>query len=113
MKALQRRALRSLRETIENGLRMSSFIGNDDEMANEYPSDEQVEALIRGDVPGDPQLAPGCPNAICTSQAHRVSYATIVSVRPSDSTTETGAVVTFQSIARPTSVSERTLGSPA
>lgn len=35
---------------------MSSFVGNDDEMVNRYPTDEQTEALIRGEDPGDPAL---------------------------------------------------------
>jgi hypothetical protein len=36
---------------------MSSFVGNDDEMVNRYPNDEQAEALIRGDDPGEPESA--------------------------------------------------------
>jgi len=36
---------------------MSSFVGNDDEMVNRYPNDEQAEALIRGDDPGGPASA--------------------------------------------------------
>lgn len=35
---------------------MSRPIGNDDEMLHLYPSDEQAEALIRGEDPQDPDL---------------------------------------------------------
>lgn len=35
---------------------MSRPIGNDDEMLHLYPSDEQAEALIRGEEPQDPDL---------------------------------------------------------
>lgn len=36
---------------------MSSLFGDNDEMMNLYPSDEQAEALIRGEIPQDADLA--------------------------------------------------------
>ena len=35
---------------------MSSFVGDDDEMVRQYPTDDQAEALIRGEDPGEAEL---------------------------------------------------------